>query len=304
MFKVLGLALLVLGLSVCSGVRAEGPLNLEPLLSRDTRLLVFAPHPDDESLGAAGLLQRVLQKGGRVRVVFMTNGDGYPEGVEQEYHIAQPTAADYRKYGEERRGEAVKADAILGLKESAAIFLGFPDGGLSCLRRQFFAGPPAYTSPYTLVNCPKASEVIIPRTGYTGHDLTQEMERVMADFRPNLVATTPLQDEHPDHSATYFFVKRALAHWCRKNPSLNPRILAFLIHYGQWPSGQGAGSGLRLHPPEGFPDQGMQWLTLALSPEEAMAKRRAILAYHSQMLVMGRYLLSFARANELFLLEN
>ncbi len=29
-------------------------------------------------------------------------------------------------------------------------------------------------------------------------------------------------------------------------------------------------------------------------------KRKALLRYHSQMLAMGRYLLSFARANELF----
>src|SRR5512143_3590489 len=40
------------------------------------RLMVFAPHPDDETLGAGGLIQRVLATGGKVRVVFVTNGDG------------------------------------------------------------------------------------------------------------------------------------------------------------------------------------------------------------------------------------
>ncbi len=277
---------------------------MESLLSKDTRLLVFSPHPDDETLGAAGLMQRVLQEGGRVKVVFMTNGDGFPEGVEQEDHIAHPTAADYRKYGAERRVEAVKAVACLGLKESDTIFLGFPDGGLSCLCQQFFAGPPAYRSPFTLESCPPASEIIIPHTDYTGHDLTQELERVLADFRPNLVATTSPEDQHPDHSVTYFFVQRALTHGRQKNPSFNPRVLTFLIHFGQWPLAQGAGTGLRLHPPEGFPDKGRQWLSLALSPEEATAKRRAILECHTQMIVMGRYLLSFARSNELFILEN
>ncbi|MHB8069016.1 MAG: PIG-L deacetylase family protein [Desulfobaccales bacterium] len=304
MQKLLWLGLLVFGLAVCPGVQAEGPVALEPLISQETRLLIFAPHPDDESLGAAGLIQRVLTKGGRVKVVFMTNGDGFPGGVEKEVHISHPTAADYRKYGKERRMEAVKAIARLGLKKSEAIFLGFPDGGLSCLRRQFLAGPAAYRSPFTLADCPPASAVIIPHTGYTGHDLTREIECVISDFRPNLVATTPPQDEHPDHSATYCFVKQALAHLGRKNPYLNPRVLTFLIHFGQWPIGQGAGTGLRLDPPEGFPDKGINWASLGLTPEEAVAKRRAILEYQTQMIVMGRYLLSFAGSNELFILEN
>ena len=39
----------------------------------------------------------------------MTNGDGFPEGVEKEDHISHPTAKDYRKYGEERRQEALRA---------------------------------------------------------------------------------------------------------------------------------------------------------------------------------------------------
>ena len=45
------------------------------------------------------------------------------------------------------------------------------------------------------------------------------------------------------------------------------------------------------------------WVSFALQPAEAAAKRQAILRYDSQMLVMGRYLLSFARANELYHLE-
>jgi len=266
--------------------------------------MIFSPHPDDESLGAAGLIQRVLQGGGRVKVVFMTSGEGFPEGVEQEDHISHPTAKDYRKYGYERRGEALMADTRLGLKEGEVTFLGFPDGGLSSLLLQYCAGPQAYRSHFTQENCPPALEIIIPHTIYTGADLTREIEREIADFRPDVVATTPGQDEHPDHSATYFFVKEALTQLRKKHPNLKPRVLTFLVHFGQWPIGQGAGTGSRLHPPEGFPDKGIQWVSLALTPEEVATKRQAILEYHTQMLVMGRYLLSFARSNELFILEN
>jgi LmbE family N-acetylglucosaminyl deacetylase len=57
---------------------ADEPQAIEPLISHKTRLMIFSPHPDDESLGAGGLIQRVLKAGGRVKVVFMTNGDGFP----------------------------------------------------------------------------------------------------------------------------------------------------------------------------------------------------------------------------------
>ena len=56
------------------------PLTLE--VSGATRLLVLAPHPDDEALGAAGLIARVANGGGAVHVVLLTSGDGFPEAVE------------------------------------------------------------------------------------------------------------------------------------------------------------------------------------------------------------------------------
>ncbi len=304
MIKVFSVVLFILAIIVPPDAQAAAPLALAPLLSPGTRLLIFSPHPDDESLGAAGLIQRVLRGGGRVKVVFMTSGEGFPEGVEQEDRISHPTAKDYRKYGDERRGEALMAATRLGLKEGEATFLGFPDGGLSSLLWQYCTGPQAYRSPFTRENCPPAFEIMTPDIKYTGSDLTKEIEREIVDFRPDVVATTPGQDEHPDHSATYFFVKEALTQLRQKHPDLKPRVLTFLIHFGQWPIGQGAGAGSLLHPPEGFPDKGIQWASLALTPEEVVAKRNAILEYHTQMLVMGRYLLSFARSNELFILEN
>lgn len=41
----------------------------------DQRLLVVAPHPDDELLGCGGLINRVKRSGGEVFVLFMTCGD-------------------------------------------------------------------------------------------------------------------------------------------------------------------------------------------------------------------------------------
>jgi hypothetical protein len=89
----------VITIVVSPCTQAREPQALEPLLSPKTRLMVLSPHPDDETLGAGGLIQRVISKGGKVKVAFMTNGEGFPEGVEKENHIAHPTAKDYREYG-------------------------------------------------------------------------------------------------------------------------------------------------------------------------------------------------------------
>jgi len=39
------------------------------------RLLIIAPHPDDEVIGCAGLIQKVKNNGGKVFVLFLTVGD-------------------------------------------------------------------------------------------------------------------------------------------------------------------------------------------------------------------------------------
>ena len=72
MLKLLWIVLFLFAILVAPYPQAEASLRLEPLISHDTRLMIFSPHPDDESLGAAGLIQRVLKEGGRVKVVFMT----------------------------------------------------------------------------------------------------------------------------------------------------------------------------------------------------------------------------------------
>lgn len=41
----------------------------------EMRLMILSPHPDDETLGCAGLIRRVKKAGGQVYVMIMTYGD-------------------------------------------------------------------------------------------------------------------------------------------------------------------------------------------------------------------------------------
>lgn len=55
----------------------------------DTKLLVIAPHPDDETLSSGGLMQQTREAGGQVKVIYLTDGDGYPEGVRYKITLSR-----------------------------------------------------------------------------------------------------------------------------------------------------------------------------------------------------------------------
>src|SRR5215475_14791440 len=46
--------------------------------TRPDSIVVFAPHPDDEVIGCAGIIMQALARGERVKVVTITSGDGFP----------------------------------------------------------------------------------------------------------------------------------------------------------------------------------------------------------------------------------
>jgi LmbE family N-acetylglucosaminyl deacetylase len=60
--------------ALMTGARVDG----WPEFSARTRLLVVAPHPDDETLATGVLLQQVLAAGGEVRILLLTAGGNNP----------------------------------------------------------------------------------------------------------------------------------------------------------------------------------------------------------------------------------
>lgn len=265
---------------------------------RGTRLLVIAPHPDDEVLGAGGLMQRVHEGGGAVRVVYLTDGDGYPEGVEAEDHVATPTAREYLGYGKQRHREARGALVRLGLADAFQTFLGFPDSGLCKLTRVYWSERrSAYRSPYTRLTRPPKSEILVPATRYRGEDLSQELALIIGDFKPTMIAVPRKEDQHPDHCAAWFFLADSLTDVRRAHPDFTTDVVNYIVHFNAWPFED---DGPRLDPPPGLRGGASGWLRLALTPAEALAKRQALHRYVSQMHVMSWFLDGFARSNEVF----
>jgi LmbE family N-acetylglucosaminyl deacetylase len=266
-----------------------------------TRLLVVAPHPDDEALGASGLIQRVRSQGGSVRVVLLTSGDGFPEGVELAEGVAHPRESDFRGYGVLREGETRAAMSLLGVKPEDVEFLGFPDEGLCRIASTYlFDRRRAFESPYTGRESPPPSEQLGRGVKYRGVDVRRALERILREYEPTIIALPHPEDEHPDHCSTHIFVKEAMA-TLPTTVERRVRVLHYLVHFGQWPLGGEGGQGATLSPPSTFPRAEGAWLSLALTPAEADTKKRALLTYNSQMVVIGRFMLAFGRANELFL---
>ena len=78
--------------------------DLAPLpLAGHAKLLVLAPHCDDEVLGAAGAILAARRMGMDVRVVIATNGDGYQFATMEEFRQAYPTAEDFIRMGNIRQ---------------------------------------------------------------------------------------------------------------------------------------------------------------------------------------------------------
>lgn len=266
-----------------------------------TRMLVVAPHPDDETLGAAGIMQRVIAAGGSVRVMLATSGDAFPEGLETATHIRRPRETDYRSYGSLRERETIAAMHLLSVNRAHLLFLGFPDGGLCLIASSYLSAKSrAFHSPFTGRVEPPASEQVIRGSTYRGADVRREIESVLEAYRPTLVVLPHPEDDHPDHCATAVFVREALDAVLARQAARTPRVLHYLIHYDRWPDLDESRRS-PLQPPADFPPGEGEWRSLTLTPAEARMKLRSIGTYGSQMLVIGRFLQAFGRPNELFL---
>lgn len=162
------------------------------------RLMVLAVHPDDETLGAGGLLQRALAVGASVRVVFVTSGDNNPwpqRLIERRWSIR---TEDRLRWGHKRELEAIAALETLGLGVAHAVFLGLPDQGVTRL--------------------------LTRDHGRASARLGAEIE---AWGPTHLVVPAP-QDVHPDHNGVAVLASLALDDLPSK--CLRPQVLTYMVH--------------------------------------------------------------------------
>ncbi len=134
------------------------------------RVLVLAPHYDDEVLGCGGLILQLAAGGAQVVCAFMSDGSGGVEGP--------PEGSTEDEYAERRRAEADAAARVLGIGsvEHPGSFLGLRDGALvSSLDR-----------------------------------LTGSIEELLEQHKPDLLLVPSPLEATSDHQATFRALHEAL----------------------------------------------------------------------------------------------
>ena len=266
------------------------------------RLLVFAPHPDDETLGAAGLMRQSRLRGDDVRVVIITNGDGFRISAAQTFHELTVSPKDFVRYGYLRQGEARTALAILGVPADHVHFLGYPDRGLMPMWINHWSPIAPVASSYTTENHSPYIDAATPNAPYCGAALLGDIKAQMLAEQPTDIYVTHPNDDHPDHAAASVFVRAALEQlraagipWAQ-----TARLHYYLVHRGDWPVPQGLHEDAALLPPGPMAALDTHWTALPLTLRDTQKKYTALKRYHSQIEISSRFLYSFARQNELF----
>ncbi len=97
---------------------------LPELEATSQKILVLAPHPDDDCFGLGGTIKKITQAGGQVTVAYFCDGSGGTEEIRnKKKEISSKDLISIRKE------EAKKTKEILGIFEQ--IFYAYPDGKLS-----------------------------------------------------------------------------------------------------------------------------------------------------------------------------
>ncbi len=287
-------AALVMAVAISSSQPARGALPAADLPKFDagTSLLVVSPHPDDEVLCCAGVLQRVRAAGGQVAVVWLTSGDASELDllVIEKSLFVRPHKL--RELAVKRMEEARTAATLLGIPAERQIFFGYPDRGLLSLLTDHYLTP--YYSKYNGSSAVPYDTTLSPGADYTGVSLERDFDTVIQRIRPTLVLAPSPRDAHTDHEAAGILAMRAM-----NGRAELSKLRYWIVHGGEtWPLPRGYHPALPQHPsPRG---RGLSPGSFLLTQAEEDRKLEALRTYQTQMRVMSSYLLSYVRSTELY----
>lgn len=146
------------------------PINIE-LLKTHQCCLIMVPHPDDESLGCAGLIATLIALGKKVKLILTTDGSK-----------SHPNSKKFPK-------ETITALRLKELKEAMTLL------GLNPDELKYY-------------NAPDASMPAKGAPGFTA--LKEQLKEDLIEFQPDLILVPYELDPHCDHRSTYQLLIAAL----------------------------------------------------------------------------------------------
>lgn len=287
--------LLLQGVSCAQGVSSDVSFS-DIQLTSDDRVLILAPHPDDEVLGCGGIIQKALAKQLPIKVVFFTYGDNNEWSflVYRKHPVLFPKSV--RSMGLIRHDEALEAGKVLGLLPEQLVFLGYPDFGTLNIWYNHWDNSFPFKSMLTKVRAVPYQNAFRPGALYKGEEILQDLTGILREFRPSKIFLSHPADHNVDHRALYLFTNVAL--W---NLGMEPavKLYPFLVHYKFWPQPRGHHPQEKLSPPDLY-EKEISWGISQLNADEVMLKENALKKHHSQFETAASYLEAFIRTNELF----
>jgi LmbE family N-acetylglucosaminyl deacetylase len=284
----------------------------QPKSTAPESIVIFAPHPDDEVIGCAGIMMQALARGARVTVVAITSGDGFDAAAAGVTHkrVDQVGPDDFLALSRFRQTESRNALEILGGTAEDLIVLGYPDGDLGNLYES--ADDKVITQQSTKKNETYALIQKDYHTSAHGKPAPYRRSSVIADLvellntlQPTEIYVTDDADGHIDHRAAFWFVRDAA-----KQVGYKGAFYTYLVHgLPAWPfptgvtpdrpfesrkvDGEVAPRGLPWPPPRQVP----------LTPEQAARKLKSIQAHNIPVLGMPEHqseMESFVKSEEVF----
>ncbi|HTM89119.1 MAG TPA: PIG-L family deacetylase [Terriglobales bacterium] len=281
-----------------------------PTLSES--IVVFAPHPDDEVIGCAGIIMQALARGARVRVVDITSGDGFDAAAAGLTHkkINQVGPDDFLALSRLRETQSRNALEILGGKAEDLILLGYPDGDLGNLydstgdkviRQQFTKK----SETYALIQKDYHTSVHGKPAPYQRRSLLGDLVELLNTLQPTEIYVTDATDGHVDHRAAFWFVRDAA-----QRVGYKGAFYTYLVHgLPAWPFPPG------VTPNQAFESRkvdgevvprGLPWpppRRVPLTPEQAQRKLKSIQAHNISVVGMPDHqteMESFVKSEEVF----
>lgn len=256
---------------------------------RQDRILIVAPHIDDEAISAGGYAIDAIANGAEVFVVFLTAGDCNEVSVRLLHKTLEPTASNYLSVGQTRIAEAKEAMKILGVSPDHFFILGYPDRGLRTMVDNPDAvvrsrGTRAHEVPY--------GEALSPGSQYKIENALNDLKQVIAVARPTTVIAPVPFDKHPDHAAAAEIVDLAL-----DDMQWSATRLGYLVHSRRIKSLVNSPKRALL-PPNKM--KAFSWATYPLSDHAQQMKTNMLMTYKSQRPYLTLLRNAFIRQNELF----
>ncbi len=168
-----------------------------------TRILILAPHPDDEINIAGNMILTLATAKAEVFVAYSTNGD-------------------FEQKVETRAQEAVDALKILGVPREKIIFLGYGDGHkLSDMPTQ---SPAGHVETYAAENFVDYAKKTFGRhSPYTRKNFKRDLKSLLLELRANIIFCVD-SDNHQDHRTLSILFEEVLGEILSERSDYRPEV--------------------------------------------------------------------------------